>query len=269
MKISVIIPTYKPQKYLWECLDSLCNQTFSHKDFEIIIVLNGCNEPYYKDICAYTANNTEMNWRLFQISQGGVSNARNVALSKAIGEYIAFVDDDDYLSSTYLEELFNKSSKDTIALSNAFAFNDGEPDLQLKYVISDAFNEYSSVGKQKSKKVRKFFSSPCFKLIHREIVNDRKYDVRFKNGEDSLFMFLISDRVKYVDFTSPDAIYYRRYRYNSAITIKKSKKYIIENSLKLILAYTCIYLERPFRYSFRRYMQAILGSFHLIIVNIC
>ena len=50
MKISVIVPTYKPQAYLWKCLDSIYNQTFPKKDYELLLVLNGCNEPYHTQI---------------------------------------------------------------------------------------------------------------------------------------------------------------------------------------------------------------------------
>ena len=46
MKISVIIPTYKPQAYLWKCLDSMVAQTFPKEEFEVILVLNGCSEPW-------------------------------------------------------------------------------------------------------------------------------------------------------------------------------------------------------------------------------
>ena len=53
MKISVIIPTYKPKEYIWECLDSLKSQTFDKKEFEIILILNGCKEPYYSEIDKY------------------------------------------------------------------------------------------------------------------------------------------------------------------------------------------------------------------------
>ena len=53
MKISVIVPTYKPQAYLWECLNSLCLQTLSKEDFEVILVLNGCCEPYKTQIQQY------------------------------------------------------------------------------------------------------------------------------------------------------------------------------------------------------------------------
>lgn len=268
MKISVIIPTYKPQAYLWECLDSMCTQTFPKEDFEVILVLNGCNEPYDGQIKEYISRHSEIHWNYIKTDQSGVSNARNMALDAAKGEYVAFIDDDDYVSPSYLEELYSKSDNETIALSNAFAFHDGKPEEQLPYAMTDAFDMYSSKGRMSSSKVRKFFSGPCMKLINRSFIQDRKFDVRFKNGEDSLFMFLISDRVKYVDFPSPNAIYYRRYRENSAITVKKNKSYVITNSMKLIGAYTRIFLSAPFHYSIRRYLQAVLGAFHYIIVNI-
>ena len=104
MKISVIIPTYKPQAYLWECLDSLCGQTFPKSDFEVILVLNGCCEPYDGLIKEYITGHPEMQWNYIQTDKGGVSNARNIALSEAKGEYIAFVDDDDYFSESYFPQ---------------------------------------------------------------------------------------------------------------------------------------------------------------------
>ena len=61
MKISVIIPTYKPKEYLWECLDSLYNQTLSKQDFEVLLVLNGCDEPYKSNIRKYINNHCDFN----------------------------------------------------------------------------------------------------------------------------------------------------------------------------------------------------------------
>ena len=88
MKISVIIPTYKPLSYLWECLNSLIQQTYPKTDFEIILVLNGCCEPYKSDINHYIATSMQgVNINFIQIDEGGVSNARNIALDKAKGEY--------------------------------------------------------------------------------------------------------------------------------------------------------------------------------------
>ena len=85
MKISVIIPTYKPQEYLWKCLDSLDRQTLSNDNFEVILVLNGCKEPYYSQIKNYIAKRNDLNIIFIQTDEGGVSNARNKGLDIAKG----------------------------------------------------------------------------------------------------------------------------------------------------------------------------------------
>ena len=112
MKISVIIPTYKPQAYLWECLDSLVAQTFPKEDFEIVLVLNGCTEPWKSQIQEYIdAKMKGMNVKFIHTEQGGVSNARNIALDAAQGEYVTFIDDDDYVSKTFLASSYSKERR--------------------------------------------------------------------------------------------------------------------------------------------------------------
>ena len=265
MKISVIVPTYKPQKYLWDCLDSLSLQTFSDKDFEIILVLNGCNEPYNTAILDYMENHPSVQWNYIQTDTPGVSNARNMALDRVRGEYVAFIDDDDFVSPKYLEELYAHASSNTISLCYPFAFSDGEPLKQLPYEITEAYDNYCGKRKMKASGVRKFFSGPCMKLIPISYIGDRRFDVRFKNGEDSLFMFLISDRMKWVDFSSRDAVYYRRFRPNSAVTTKQSLGYVARNSWNMVREYTRIYFNAPSKYSFRRYCMNFLGAIHTFI----
>ena len=103
MRISVIVPSYKPQSYTWECLDSLCNQTIDKSQYEVIVVLNGCNEPYNAVLKQYLDKHPEINWNYIQTDTPGVSNARNIGIDIAKGEYITFLDDDDFVSPSYLE----------------------------------------------------------------------------------------------------------------------------------------------------------------------
>ena len=261
MKISVIVPTYKPQAYLWECLDSIYNQTFPKSDYELVLVLNGCNEPYNTKILDWLSKHKDLNVQFFQIDTGGVSNARNIALDNAKGEYVTFIDDDDLISTAYLKELYEKATPDTVSLCYPYAFNDGDIEKQLPYSITKA---YDYICKHKCKNLssmaRKFFSGPCMKLIPMSFIHDRRYDVRFKNGEDSLFMFLISDKIDKVSFTSKDAIYYRRFRENSACTRSKTKREIIANKMNMIKAYISIYLRKPQKYSLLFFITRLLGS---------
>lgn len=261
MKISVIIPTYKPQAYLWECLDSIYNQTFPKSDYELVLVLNGCCEPYNSQFKDWLSKHADLQVQYFQTDEGGVSNARNIALDNVNGEYVTFIDDDDLISTAYLKELYEKATPDTVSLCYPYAFNDGKIEKQLPYGITDAYNyciehKYNKL----SSMVRKYFSGPCMKLIGMSFIHDRRYDVRFKNGEDSLFMFLISDKIKKVAFTSKDATYYRRYRDNSAYTRGKTKREIISNKMSMIRAYISIYLKKPQKYSLLFFITRLLGT---------
>ncbi len=261
MKISVIVPTYKPQAYLWECLDSIYNQTFPKNEYELILVLNGCNEPYNSQIKEWFSKHSDLQVQYFQTDEGGVSNARNIALDNSKGDYLTFIDDDDLISPFYLQELYDTVAPDVVSLCYPYAFNDGVIEKQLPYGITYAYDYYMEHKcTSLSSKVRKFFSGPCMKLIPMSFIQDRRFDVRFKNGEDSLFMFLISDKIKKVAFTSKDATYYRRYRDNSAYTRGKTKREIISNKMSMIKAYISIYLKKPQKYSLLFFITRLLGT---------
>lgn len=140
MQISVIVLSYKPQSYLWECLNSIYNQTFSKDDYELILFLNGCNEPYNTQIKEWLSEHVCLQVQYFQTDIGGASNARNMALDIAKGEYVAFIDDDDFISPSYLEELYDKATPDVVALCYPYAFNDGYIEKQLPYVVTKAYD---------------------------------------------------------------------------------------------------------------------------------
>lgn len=266
MRISVIIPTYKPQAYLWECLDSMVAQTFPKEEFEVILVLNGCTEPYKSDIERYISTKMAgMNVQFIHTEQGGVSNARNIGLDAAKGEYIAFIDDDDYVSPAYLEELYKAASPDTISLCYPYAFNDGLASKQIEYVITNQYKQVAHKGKQPYLRARKFFSGPWMKLIPMSFIQGRRFNPRFRNGEDSLFMFLVSNQFKYVDFTSRNAVYYRRYRTNSAVFIKRKRTDLILNSMRMINYYLRIYFSRPFEYNTVFLFTRLAGAFRIML----
>lgn len=241
MKISVIIPTYKPKGYIWECLDSLFGQTLPKEDYELIVVLNGCKEPYDSKIRTFLYQYEGWKVKYIQTDMGGVSNARNIGLDKADGDYIAFIDDDDYVSPRYLEELLSLASEDTIALAYPYAFLDGNM-KQIPYPITTTYKSFSGLGRQYFTNARKYFSGPCMKLIHRNVIGNRRYNTSFKNGEDSLFMFLISDRFKNVAFASKECIYYRRYRMMSAVTSQNFRQRLA-NGIHLMCEYIGIYMK--------------------------
>lgn len=261
ISISIIIPTYKPGDYLWKCLDSLRNQTLSRVDFEIILVLNGCDEPWRGYIEHYIKDHKFINYQFLHTITPGVSNARNIALDKAIGEYITFIDDDDFVSPTYLEELYRMADENVISLCYPLSFVDGTENFKPYYITNEFIDDkegrlYSYV------KAKRFFSGPVYKMVHRSIIGERRFNTAFKNGEDSIFMFEISDKFKNVAFTSRNAIYYRRIRQGSASIRKKGTFEIISNCVKTVVAYAKIYLRHPLNYNFLFFVTRVVGVVH-------
>ena len=258
--ISVIIPSYKPGKYIEECLKSLSLQDLPAEKFEIIIVLNGCNAPWRTQIQTLIDEYlSHHNVHLIQTDVPGVSNARNIGIDKAKGLYISFIDDDDYISASYLKELLNTAASDTVSLSNAMAFIDETGDFLTKYPQSLNFKANNPKQPLSVFHALKYFNGPCMKLIPREVMGGCRFDTKLANGEDSVYMFQISKNIKHVIFTPDNAIYYRRYRKQSATTSKKTTSYWIRNSFKCASSYTRFYLSDPRRYNFFLYCRYMLA----------
>ncbi len=100
-KISVIVPVYNTEKYLAKCLDSILNQSL--KDLEVLVINDGSKDKSQSIIEAYQAKDERI--KSYEKPNGGLSDARNYALDKAKGEYIAFVDSDDYIDELMMESM--------------------------------------------------------------------------------------------------------------------------------------------------------------------
>lgn len=107
MKVSVIVPVYNVEKYLDKCLDSLANQTL--KDIEVIIVNDGSPDNSDKIIKKYVKKYHNM--YAYDKENGGLSSARNYGLKYAKGEYIAFIDSDDYVTVDMYEKMYLKAKE--------------------------------------------------------------------------------------------------------------------------------------------------------------
>jgi len=105
-KVSIIVPVYNVEKYLEKCLDSIVNQTL--KDIEIIVVNDGTKDNSQEIIDKYVKKYPKK-VKGYIKENGGLSSARNYGLKYANGEYIAFVDSDDYVELDMFEKMYNKA----------------------------------------------------------------------------------------------------------------------------------------------------------------
>lgn len=247
MKISVIIPSYKPQEYLRECLDSLFCQTLPKDQFEVIVILNGCNEPYFSCIRNFISEHVKMNVRIYQTDVPGVSNARNEGIAHSFGEYIVFIDDDDIISPSYLEGLLKVSSPTCLGCSNTYAFEKEISEHQSNFV-TPAFVECQ--GKRYSLfHYRKFLSAPWAKMIHKNMIRQSKFPTSLKKSEDSVFCLKLTPYIKEAKLTDADAIYYQRKRENSAMRIKRSVWDELREHLMIEWEYFKVWMSNPFKYN--------------------
>lgn len=260
LDISVIIPSFKPQSYLYECLESLKSQTFDHNHFEIIIILNGCKEPYYSDIQNYIKHSLpDMNINFIQTDIPGVSNARNIGLDNAKGEYICFVDDDDIVSPNYLSDLLENADEDSIVISNIYSFIHNINEKRKNFFVCNKLSNKERYAHASLFSNRSFLAFPVAKIIHKSIIENRRFNCKFKNGEDALFMTSISDKIKDFRFTNNTAIYYVRERVGSASRRKFNFLLLTKDTLLLLLAYFSIYFSKPLSYNLPLFLSRIPG----------
>lgn len=117
MKVSVVVPIYNVEDYLSMCIESLLNQKFS--DYEIILINDGSTDKSGEIAKDYEKKNE--NIKLIEIKNSGLSEARNTGLKYVEGEYVTFVDSDDFVEENYLNDLYNEiSSKELDILICSF-----------------------------------------------------------------------------------------------------------------------------------------------------
>lgn len=258
--ISIIIPTYRPGEYVFECLNSIKNQTLGFDLFEVIMVLNGDREPYEDELLDFIENEmNSCNISLICVEEEGVSNARNIGIDHSIGEYITFIDDDDYISPSYLADMYKIANKGVMPISYLKAFIDESEVLVANYITS-TFDRHYKTYNPNIFQLRSYFSTSCCKLIDISIIGNRRFNTKYKNSEDSLFMALISDKIGNLEMTSKEAIYYRRIRENSASTRIKGPRENVVNNLRLVVEYIKIYFKNPFGYNFWFIMSRVFAA---------
>ncbi len=136
-KISVIVPVYNTEKYLKKCLESIINQTY--QEFEVIIVNDGSTDNSQKIIDKYIEKYQNI-IKCINKENGGLSSARNVGIEVAKGDYIIFVDSDDYLETTLLEQMLPYIQKN-IDLVKYKLIKINEENKELERIDGPTFDE--------------------------------------------------------------------------------------------------------------------------------
>lgn len=201
--ISVIIPVYNTELYLEKCVESILNQTY--KDLEIILIDDGSRQPAH-DMCDALALK-DNRITVVHKQNGGLSSSRNAGIEVATGDYVSFIDSDDYIAPDFYDTLICKSRElGTIACSHIVRVD--ENDVQT--LRNDPHVQGGSITMQEY--VRELLLhigdvSTCSKLFPRALIGDTRFD-EDKLNEDLLFMMEIATKAKNMVFTGKIGYYY-------------------------------------------------------------
>ncbi|MFT6919998.1 MAG: glycosyltransferase involved in cell wall biosynthesis, partial [Cognaticolwellia sp.] len=211
--ISVIIPCYNVEVYIERCIDSILSQTIVD-ELQVICIDDGSTDNTFNLLEKY--RNKFHNIILIKQSNQGQSAARNKGLELATGEYVGFIDSDDWINSVYYEELLtamNKNKSDIVFCCMETVHESGavDPTNARDYAI-DEFTCISLSSIERENVIKKFLMdrisvSPCNKLIKRDLVIDN--NIKFSEGlynEDMEFTFdllMVSRKISKIN----DSIY--------------------------------------------------------------
>lgn len=225
MLISIIVPVYNVQKYIDECINSILGQEC--KDYELILVDDGSTDDSGK-ICDYYAKNNEKISVLHK-ENGGLSDARNAGIQVAKGDYILFVDSDDYIGKGSLMEINRclieqKQMIDVVFLEAIKFYPDGtEMSMGDGYIVDNINGQPKEKVMQHLAELPKFPGSACTKLVRREMIMNSK--LFFEKGllsEDIEWTIRLLKEADTFAYCSVPYYYYRQKRAGS-ITNTSSK----------------------------------------------
>ncbi len=197
--VSIIVPVYNIENYLPACLDSLTAQTY--KDIEIILINDGSADGSSKICSEYAAHDSRI--KVINKANGGVSAARNDGLDAASGEYILFVDGDDFIDSDTVETLVRMAcDNNTDAVIFEYKVEDGSKTV-IHRVNGESYNRIINAEKAIELTISPKNRFAWSKLYTREIIGDLRFDTSIYRGEDTWFAvnsLRNAGRIYYTDY---------------------------------------------------------------------
>lgn len=247
-KVSLIIPVYNVENYIEKCLNSVLKQTLD--DIEIIIVNDG-SEDSSKNIIDRYIEKHKNRIKYFEKENGGLSSARNFGIPHATGEYIAFLDSDDYVEPETYEEMYNLAKKEDADMV--------ECDFIWEYPNKNK-EDVGVIYNSKKEMIEKARVVAWNKLIKREIIENKR--IEFPLGlryEDVEFFYKLVPYLNKVSFVKKCFIHYVQ-RENSIANTQNSRTKEIFIVLENVIKY---YKENGFYEEYKQELEYIYVRFLL------
>ena len=244
-KISVIAPVYNVEAYLERCVESILKQTYTN--FELLLIDDGSTDQSGA-LCDQLASKNE-NIKVFHIKNAGVSNARNIGIQHSRGEWITFIDSDDFITPDYLETLISVvDSDDSIGFSIARLHHIKNGQITELPVFSGKEEKWSTEQTMRellTTSKTSFF--PVAKLFKKQLIENFRFSTDYHLAEDALFLteVLLETKCNSVFIDKP--IYYYDHREGSATTSVNSHVFDTIEVYKIIIpkVYQCFPQLKP------------------------
>ncbi len=227
-KISLIVPVYNSNKYLKRCLESIEKQ--SYNDIEVIIVDDGSTDDSFEIMSSFSKN--DVRFKSYKKKNGGVSSARNFGLSKAKGEWVAFVDSDDRISSLFCEIMYKtalENELEVVMCRRIDEKDDGEFQQeysQKEYLRIFSFDDFIPTEED-------FYGTCWGFLFKRVLIENTVFDETISFTEDALFSIEVMSKASRIGIVNEFLYYYNLMIHDSLSQgLFDDKKYTIITSRK-------------------------------------
>lgn len=203
-KVSIIVPVYNTEKYLKRCLESIINQTY--KNIEIICINDGSTDGSEKILREYASKENRMIVKTVQ--NGGVSRARNIAIKESTGNFIMFIDSDDYIELNMVEEMLKtiqKRKADIVRCTNFLEREDGTVEKIEEYTIKNKLIEKDEINKDILLDIitGRMLTYSCVLIVKKEVIlSTNLFNEKLKILEDKLFyleLFINAEKIYFLD----------------------------------------------------------------------
>lgn len=223
--VSIIVPIYNSKKYLERTINSVLNQDY--REIEVVLVDDGSNDGSIEVCKMYQLKDNRI--KFFNKSNGGVSSARNLGLKNCEGDFITFVDSDDFISNNYISTLLNYQKEENydIVICNAQDVSEEGRIYERNSVLKkkmDLNKEETIIEFLKGKS----FTPVCWgRLYKREIIKNLSFDESMSIAEDGKFFFQAIEKSS-KNLLIPESFYYYVIREGSLIHSNYNEKWLDE-----------------------------------------
>lgn len=236
VKLSIIVPAYNVENYIKKTLNSIINQTF--KDFELIVINDGSTDDTQK-IIEETLLNSDINYNLINTPNGGVSNARNKGLEVSNGDYIFFLDGDDFIMEDCIEKLYTAliNHNCDVAYTNYVKISEDGEELSIIPPINLPETSSPEYLIQLEATMAITFSF-CQIMYKKSILADNNllFNPEMEYGEDTEFALKVLAHVNQIAYVPEKLIFYVQ-RKNSASRNILFNRYNFVDALDRIIEY--------------------------------